>query len=291
MGESLAGRAAILHLLPLSLAERFGAPNAAFPWEREVRGATPLPLPRGEAFWSLLLRGGWPELAAAPGRAHALWMASLVQTWLERDVRRLRNIGDLTAFSTFLQALAARSAGLLRLSEVARDIGVAVNTVKAWLSVLEATHMAVVLRPWFGNVGKRLVKSPKIYMGDVGLMAWLTGYRDGRTAASGPLRGPLIETLVVTEIQRRFHHRGEVPPLWFWRTATGEEVDLLVQIGDGLIPIEIKATATAHPAMGAPLRRLRAQLGDRVRPGYVVYPGSQVLPLGEGDLALPLGML
>ena len=291
IGESLAGRAAILRLMPLGLDELLGQPGRPLPWERPVQDAPPLPLPEGEALWDLLIRGGWPELAAWPARPHALWMASMVQTWLERDVWRVRNVGDLGTFSTFLSALAARSAGLLHQTELGRDIGAASNTVKAWLSVLEATHMALLLRPWFANVGKRLVKTPKVYFADVGLMAWLTGHRDGRSAALGPLRGQLVETLVVGEVQRRLLHRGEVPALWFWRTATGDEVDLLVQVGTNLVPVEIKATASPRPELAAPIKRLRAQLGPRVLPGFVVHLGRELLPLGDGDLALPLRML
>jgi len=117
-----------------------------------------------------------------------------MQTYLERDVRTLRNVGDLTQFQNFLRALAARSAQLLNLSELARDLGVAVNTAKTWLSVLEATYQVIVLRPYFANIGKRLVKTPKVYFTDVGTLCYLVGLRDPEHAASGPMGGAIMET-------------------------------------------------------------------------------------------------
>jgi predicted AAA+ superfamily ATPase len=159
--ESLAGRAAMLRLLPLSQAEEFARPGGPLPWER-----TNLPpvsaLPPAD-LWRSFLRGGYPELVADPHRDISLWHSSFVQTYLERDVRSLRLLSDLTSFQNFLRALAARSGQLLNLSDIARDLGVAVNTAKAWLSILEATFQVIVLRPYYANVGKRLVKTPKVY--------------------------------------------------------------------------------------------------------------------------------
>ena len=165
--ESLAGRAAMLRLLPLSRREMEGRPQLPLPWESGRRPSAP-PLAYGE-LWKSFLRGGYPELAAHPGRDTTLWHGSYVQTYLERDVRTLRQVGDLSLFQSFLRILAARSAQLLNLTDVARDLGVAVNTVKAWLSVLEASYQVVVLRPYHANVGKRLVKTPKVYFTDVGM--------------------------------------------------------------------------------------------------------------------------
>ncbi len=129
-----------------------------------------------------MLRGGYPELAAHPNRDIGLWHASYVQTFLERDVRTLRQVGDLVQFQSFLRALASRSAQLLNLADLARDLGVAVNTAKAWLSVLEATYQVVVLRPYFANVGKRLVKTPKVYFTDTGTLCYLAGLHDAASS-------------------------------------------------------------------------------------------------------------
>ncbi len=158
--ESLAGRAAILRLMPLSTQEALGQPDAVRPWE--TLAPSPVgdgpPEPAYQALWQWIFRGGYPELVAEPGRDLRLWHASYIRTYLERDVRNLRQIGDLTLFQAFLQTLAARSGQLLNLSDVARDLQIVVNTAKAWLSVLEASDLVTVVRPYFANIGKRLTK-------------------------------------------------------------------------------------------------------------------------------------
>src|SRR5262249_39172596 len=154
-----------------------------------------------------LLRGGYPELVTEPNRNLWLWHSSYVQTYLERDVRSLRQVGDLTSFQSFLRALAARSAQLLVFSDLARDLGVAVNTIKAWVSILEATFQIVVLRPYFANVGKRLVKTPKIYFTDTGTLCYLSGLRDPEHAAAGPMAGAIFETAVLSEIIKALSSR------------------------------------------------------------------------------------
>jgi predicted AAA+ superfamily ATPase len=158
--ESLAGRAAVLKLLPMSRWEINRLPQNQLPWESEQASGKIEP-PASAVTWEQILRGFYPEVACNPQRDFRLWQASYVQTYLERDVRNLRNIGDLTLFQIFLRALAARSAQILNLSELARDVGVAVNTAKDWLSILEASFQVFILRPNYANIGKRLVKSPK----------------------------------------------------------------------------------------------------------------------------------
>jgi uncharacterized protein len=288
--ESLAGRAAMLRLLPLSFREAAGKPDAPLPWESgggQEKGANLAFQPLWEAF----LRGGYPELAADPERDGALWHASYVQTYLERDVRTLRQVGDLSSFQALLRALAARSAQLLSLSDLARDLGVAVNTIKAWLSVLEATYQIVVLRPYFVNAGKRLVKSPKVYFSDVGTLCSLSGLKDPEHASSGPLGGAIMETAVLGEIVKTLTHRGIDPQVFFWRTSTGTEVDIVVETGGKLLPIEVKLSATPHPSMAAGIRTFREDYGDKSLPGYVVHPGDIRLPLGSQVTALPFAAL
>jgi hypothetical protein len=213
------------------------------------------------------------------------------QTYLERDVRNLRNIGNLTLFQTFLRSLAIRSAGLLNLSDLARDVGIAVNTARDWLSILEASFQVFLLRSYFVNLGKRLVKSPKVYFTDTGLLCYLVGLRDGEHAAAGPMGGALVENLVVAELFKTSLHRGEEPRMTFWRTAAGSEVDLIVETQSGLVPIEIKASATARPNMAREINAFRRHFGDRAVNGYVIHLGRTELPLGGGTLALPLAAL
>jgi predicted AAA+ superfamily ATPase len=289
ISESLAGRAAVLRLLPLSRRERTGRPQAPLPGEGGPRPAGPA-CGRGD-LWAGFLRGGYPELIAHPEKEAGLWFSSYVQTYLERDVRSLRQVGDLGQFQRFLRALAARSAQLLNLAELARDLGIAVNTAKQWLSVLEATHQVVILRPYFANLGRRLVKTPKVYFTDVGLLCHLVGLRDAEHAMHGPMNGPLMETAVVGEVLRTYWHRGAEPQAYFWRTSTGVEVDLLVDTGDELIPVEIKSTATPTPGMARSLTAFRTDLKGRVGKGFLVHSGEETLPVGRDILAWPFAAL
>lgn len=288
--ESLAGRAAMLRLLPLAHREQSRHPSAPLPWEadapRPKRPAAPL-----TELWINILRGSYPELVVEPNRDVGLWHASYIQTYLERDVRALRQVGDLTLFQNFLRALAARCGQLLNLSDLARDLGLSVNTTKAWLSVLEATYQVIVLRPYFANIGKRLVKSPKVYFTDTGTLAALVGLKTIEHASAGPMGGFLFETAVVGEIFKTLLHRGQEPQIYFWRTASGAEVDIVVDTGTQLIPIEIKLTATPTPALATGITTFQKELGRKVKAGFVVHPGDVRLPLAPGVTAWPFAEL
>lgn len=288
--ESLAGRAAMLRLLPLSRREAEGRPQLLLPWERNGHPSSSPAYVFGE-LWESFLRGGYPELVSQPERDVSLWHSSYIQTCLERDVRTLRQVGDLTQYQNFLRVLAARSAQLLNLTDVARDLGVAVNTVKAWLSVLEASYQVTVLRPYFANVGKRLVKRPKVYFTDVGTLCHLVGLRDPEHAASGPMGGAILETAVLSEIVRTLTHRGVEPRVYFWRTMAGTEVDFVIETGGKLVPLEVKLSATPRRAMVGAVRTFQKDMKDSALPGYLVHPGDVHLPLGSGVTTCPFAEL
>ena len=288
--ESLPGRAAILHLLPMSWREASGNVDAPLVWEADGGTGSGRPLPPRD-LWTRFLRGGYPELVANPRRDLHLWHSSYIQTYLERDVRSLRQVGDLGRFRSFLRAMAARTGQLLNLSDIGRDLGVAVNTAKAWLSILEATYQVVIVRPYFANIGKRLVKSPKVYFTDLGTLCHLTGLKDPDHAASGPLAGPLMEAAVLGEIVKTLTHRGERPDVYFWRTAAGVEVDFVVEVGGRLIPVEVKTTATPHPRMVGGIRTMREDLRERCGPGFLVHTGEGRLPMGSGVTAVGVSEL
>ena len=288
--ESLAGRAAMLRLLPLSRREAQGRPRVSLAWESKRGPSSGSTYAFGE-LWKSFLRGGYPELAIQPDRDASLWHASYIQTYLERDVRTLRQVGDLIQYQNFLRVLAARSAQLVNLTDIARDLGVAVNTIKAWLSVLEATYQVIVLRPYFANVGKRLVKTPKVYFTDVGTLCHLAGLKDPEHVASGPMGGAIMETAVLSEIVKTLTHRGVDPHVYFWRTMAGTEVDFLVETAPGLVPIEVKLSATPRPAMASTIKSFQADAKGKAMPGYVVHPGDIRLPLGPGVTALPFADL
>jgi predicted AAA+ superfamily ATPase len=270
--ESLAGRAAVLRLLPLSWREIAREPGRMLPWER-ARAAARAGVGSGR-LWPAFVRGSYPELVARPRRDFTLWHSSYVQTYLERDVRSLRQVGDLVEFQRFLRAVAARSAQLLDLSDIARDLGVAVNTAKAWLSVLEATYQVFLLRPYYANLGKRLVKTPKLYFLDVGLAAHLIGIEEPGQVATHPLRGALFETLVFGEFLKDRFNRGLPADLYFWRDNHGHEVDLLRQRGAKVDAIEIKASATVSSALMRGLGLWAKQAGELVGEQYLVIGGE-----------------
>lgn len=287
--ESLAGRAAMLKLLPLSYREISGFSGAPLPWEET--GELNRPNISLQQMWKQFLRGGYPELAAHTKRDISLWQSSYIQTYLERDVRTLRQVGDLTTFQNFLRALAARNGQLLNLTDVARDLGVAVNTAKSWISVLEATFQILVLRPYFGNIGKRLVKSPKIYFTDIGILCYLAGLKDPEHAAKGPMGGTIFETAVLMEIVKTIMNRGEEPHLYFWRTSAGVEVDIIVEAEGQLVPVEVKLSATPRPSMADGIKVFRQDFSSKASPGFVIVPGNVRLPLGKDITALPFSEL
>ncbi len=284
--ESLAGRAAILRLLPLSRREWDGFPDQPLIWEN-LPSDHSKNQDRFRPLWKNFLRGGYPELTVNYNRDISLWHASYIQTYLERDVRTLRQVGDLTQYQSFLSVLASRSGQLLNMTSLSRDLGVAVNTIKAWLSILEATYQITVLRPYHANIGKRLVKTPKVYFSDVGTLCHLVGLKDPMHASAGPMGGVILETAVLSEIVRTLTHRGIEPRIYFWRTVAGLEIDFIVQIDQDLIPIEVKLSATPRPSMASSIQVLQQELGDTVFSGYVIHPGDIRLSLGQQVTAIP----
>ena len=299
--ESLAGRVALLRLLPLSLRELARAPDRPLPWERPQRPPAGAPPPGPGAsepppdYWPTFVRGFFPQLAAEPGLDPGLWHDSYLGTYLERDVRGMAQVGDLLQFQLFVRALAARSGQLLNLSALAGELGIALGTAKRWLSILEASYQVFTLRPYHANLNKRLVKTPKVYFTDAGMLCHLVGLRDASHAAAGPMAGTILETAVIGELLKAALHHGETARLHFWRTATGVEVDVLAQAWESgaerLVPLEVKTSATATARMARGIRGLRADLGGMVAPGYVVYLGDRRLPLGDDVTSLPLSEL
>jgi predicted AAA+ superfamily ATPase len=292
ISETLAGRAAMLALLPLSLREIRGDPQRPFPWEQQIRAGDTPSLAQGpfETVWRYMLRGGYPELWAEPSRDARLWHSSYIQNYLERDVRSLRQVGDLTQFQSFLRAVAARHGQLFNASEIARELGLAVNTIKAWLSVLETSYQVTILRPYYRNAGKRLVKSPKVYLTDPGILCYLAGIETREQALGSPLGGSLFEGVVLGEILKVQVSRGQEPRVYFWRTTAGTEVDLVVEQAGRCIPIEAKLSSTPRPKMAFAIGAFRRDFPESDA-GFVVHTGNTVLPLGEHVLALPLHLL
>lgn len=255
--QSLAGRVGRVELLPLSLAE-LGAARA----------------PASLDDW--LLRGGYPALYDRP-LAPADWFGNYIATYVERDVRQLIEVRDLTQFQRFIRLCAARSGQLLNLAALGAEAGVSGNTAREWISVLETSYLVIRLAPHHRNFGKRLVKSPKLYLLDVGLMAWLLGIRDAQMLETHPARGALFETWVVSELLKRRYNEGQASDLFFWRDHIGHQVDVLLDAPEGLRPVEVKSGSTVASDWFDGLRRwaaLAERQQERTAAPQLVFGGS-----------------
>lgn len=242
ISQSLAGRSALVQLLPLSIAELSAAGR----------------LPTGEgALDSTLQRGGYPALQARQ-LAPARWYADYTMSYLERDVRQITQVHDLSSFQRFLKLCAGRTGQLLNLANLAQEAGIAQSTARAWLSVLEASYVVFLLPPHHRNFGKRVVKTPKLYFLDTGLACALLGISDAAQLDAYPLRGALFETLIVGEFLKARYNAGWSSNLYFWRDNAGLEVDLLLETPSALFPVEIKSTATVRDELFSGLRKWQA---------------------------------
>jgi len=287
--QSLSGRVAVLTLLPFSLGEsrRLAEPPIGIDetlGRIVARGKTDGKRRRGKPVIELhdwLLRGAYPEIRANADVDRQLWCAGYVQTYLERDVRQLVNVGDLNAFNRFLRLCAARVGQTLNMSDLSRALGLSVPTVKKWLSVLEASYQVYLLPPHFNNFGKRIVKSPKLYFLDTGLATYLLGLHARDPLVRGPMLGPLFENAVVSEWIKFFFHRGERPELYYWRSKAGLEVDLIVDRNGKLLPVESKATATLLPGHASALEAWRALAGRLAGPGVIVADLEEPTWMGD----------
>jgi predicted AAA+ superfamily ATPase len=266
VSESLAGRVGILDLGGFSLAEEFGIPAADEPFRPDRAPAQAISgAGSPEELFQRIVRGSFPRLIQPDPPPWEGFYNSYLQTYIERDIRSLLDISNLAAFQRFLRISAARVDQLLNYSDLARDTGIAVSTAREWLLLLEATHQVFLLRPYFENIGKRQVKSPKLYFRDTGLVCFLTGWTSAAAAAAGAMAGALLENFVVSEILKSYQHRGRRAPLWFFRDRDGREVDLLLAEDGKIFPIEVKLKASPNrrdlrgietlEKLGAPLGR------------------------------------
>jgi len=244
MTESMAGRAAILHLLPLSLAET-----------SRVN----------------LLHGGFPEVLAHP-QSRDLWFASYLQTYLERDVRAITNVRDPVTFRRFLALLASRHGQVLNKTDLAAPLGLSIPTIGDWLQILESTGEIFVVPPYFENLGKRLIKSPKVYWGDSGLACYLLGIRSMSELERSPFLGPIFEGFVAAEILKSQINRGQRRELYYFRDQQGLEVDFLLPTRNAEVwLIEAKAGKTIQTRMANSLLSLQQAFGRRSRRLLIIH--------------------
>jgi predicted AAA+ superfamily ATPase len=256
ISQSLAGRTAILRLLPLAMEEILK------------------PGDRHDGYAPLMHKGFYPRLYASKIRPQD-WYPAYIQTYVERDVRLLKNITDLDLFQKFVRLCAGRIGQLLNLSALGADAGINHNTARAWISLLEASYIVFLLRPHHQNFRKRLVKSPKLYFFDTGLASYLLGIRSASDIVNHHMRGPLFESMIITELLKYRYHRGLEPDGFFWRDKIGHEIDYVIDEGGQLTGIEIKSGRTLGSDFFAGLEYWQSISGQTADRSFLIYGGAK----------------
>lgn len=280
ISETLAGRIALMNLYPISYSEL----KTKDSFKKATKST--------EDFFNYsCLNGLYPELCSNKNIDSKTWYSSYIQTYLERDIKSIYNIGDLRTFGQFLRILASRCSQLLNLSDISKEIGVTVSTVKRWVSILEASQIIYVLNPYFENFGKRIIKSPKIYWLDTGLVCYLTGIYNKENLQFGLLSGALFENIIVSETLKYLNNNNLFNEIYFLRTSNGLEVDLLIRSGDKIFPFEIKITKSPKVNMVKSIEQIKqlfpklkiqkAKLVCMVEKGFPLTKDADVLNLNE----------
>jgi predicted AAA+ superfamily ATPase len=294
--ESLAGRVAIVDLLGLSRAESEGRADSSRPfvptpeWIARARlAATPATDGLMEIYSRIWL-GAFPRLNEQGPAARNLFYRSYIQTYIQRDVQDMLKVTDQTTFNRFLGAVAARTGQLLNYASLAREVEIDNKTVKSWMSILEASGLVYLLQPYHRNLTKRLVKTPKLYFLDTGLAAYLTKWPDAASLQAGSMSGAMLETWLFAEILKSYWHNGLEANVFFYRDVDQREVDLVIEVGDTLYPVEFKKTAS--PSAGAARQfAVLEKLGKTVGPGAVLCFVERDIPLSSQVTAVPVGYL
>lgn len=271
LSETLAGRIALLTLYPFSITEKRHVPLL----HRTLTTTK-------KAFLHACTRGSYPQLSVVQRMDAATWYAGYVQTYLERDIRSIYNVGNLRDFQRCMQLLASRTSQMLNMSTIATDVGVSVNTIKHWISILEAGNLVYLLPPYYQNLGKRITKNPKLYFCDVGLACHLSGITSEEHILHGPHAGALFENFILQETLKWFANRGQIPRLYFLRTHNNLEIDLLIETNLQCFPIEIKLTKTPHIGMTHTFERARTLFETfNIQQGHIVCLSDETFKLSR----------
>lgn len=254
LAQSLAGRTTILQLLPLSFDELKNE-NSHF------------------SVNDYLLNGFYPRIYQDQSDYNAMY-SDYVKTYLERDVRQITHVKDLMSFQKFMRLCASRTATVLNMSDIAKDVGVSHNTIREWISILQASYLVELIPPYFENFGKRIIKSPKLYFTDVGLASYLLGIETPTQMDRDPLRGRLYETMVVMELIKTRFNKGRDANMYFYRDSEKKEIDVLYKHGSLLSAVEIKSSQTLSSDFTKGIQYLKNVVGNRFSQAYVVYSGK-----------------
>lgn len=287
--ESLAGRVGILSLLGFSMSEEKKIIKCKLPF---LPTRSPRFYERSDlrSVFHRIFRGFFPSLTKRNAPEIERFFNSYVQTYLDRDLRDIFNVSHLSTFHVFLQLCAARTGQILNYSTLARDAGVSVHAAREWIHILETSMQIYLLRPYYRNVSKRIIKSPKLYFLDTGLAAFLTKWKSPDSLMSGAMAGAFFETYVVGEIIKSYLYRGEEPPLYYFRDKEHHEVDILIERNNVIYPIEIKMSSRVNESEINNIMYLRKKIPN-VEKGAVICLAKDPLPIDRIHDAIPVGMI
>lgn len=285
--ESLAGRMGILELRPLSNREQLRHPDSAFSPSVEASSPTAEPA----SLYTRIFRGGYPELIARPEMEPELFFRAYVSTYVERDVQDLAQIGNKGSFIRLMRSAASRTGQQLVYSSLARDAGVAVNTAKSWVSILEASGIITLLEPYYTRTSQRLTKSPKLYFNDTGLAAWLCRLETPEELERSPLAGAFAETWAFNQLVSGYENRGVTPDISYFRNSNGAELDFLIHEHGRLYPLEVKSSTHAQSSDLKHLRTLPLPPHVVLGPATVLCNSAEPGLLAGGNQSFPLTSL
>lgn len=290
VSESLAGRVAIFDMAGLSAAEKEGRPAALFhPDLDSIRERLKYSRSKNvHEVYEDIFRGGMPKLCATDLDRDRFYM-DYINTYIERDIKDLAQVGKLNEFYDFLVFMAARTGQELKYDEIAGAIGVSAPTAKSWVSILERSGVVFILRPWYSNITRRLVKTPKVYFMDTGLAAYLCRWPSAETLENGAMDGAFLETHVVTEIVKSYYNAGKPVDLFYYRDIDKKEIDLLIAEGDKIYPIEIKKSK--EPSKPDKNFGVLAQFKMDVQPGIILCMSDELIPYNRGSWYCPVSVL
>jgi predicted AAA+ superfamily ATPase len=274
--QSLAGRIVTFKLFPLTYTELYGYsadPNFSSVFREKHMDRAKL---SQDQLYHIIWQGFYPRIHDKHIDSYK-WYESYLLTYVERDVRNLLNVKNIHLFSSFLKIVAAQSSQLMNYTSMSNALGLSVPTIKQWISILETSGLIYILPPYFENFSKRIVKMPKIYFVDTGLLCYLLSIRSVEHLKTHPLLGAIFETFMVSECFKRFYNLGEKPPLYFWRDQSGNEVDLLIHEGISSFPIEFKLSRSYHSDFKKGIERWLAIEKNEAESGCVVYCGEHAV--------------
>ena len=291
VSESLAGRVAVIPMQGLSNSEIEGSPGGAFTgdpseWTRRANERRPQNL---KEIYNRIFTGSMPA-SYSGAFDRELFFSSYVDTYLQRDIRDLTQVGDEMAFLRFMSACAARTSGLLNYADLAKDVGISAPTAKQWLSILVTCGVVVLLEPYFNNALKRIVKSPKMYFMDTGLCAYLTRWDSPETLEVSAMTGQFFETYAVSEIIKSYYNAGKRPPVFYYRDTDQKEIDLIIEANNTLHPFEIKKSASPNRDAVRHFDAL-AKTNKAIGTGGVICMTDSVYPINKDNYYVPVWLI